>query len=273
MAVDEATGVAVITLNNPKALNALSGDMGDQFEAIIDSLCTRSDVGAVVITGAGRAFSAGGDLGFLQERAFNSTPEENTNTMRKFYSRFLSVRRLPMPSIAAVNGHAIGAAFSFALATDMRIIAENAKCSVNFTNLGLHPGMGATFILPRSVRQEVANYLLLTGKQIMGREAHELGLCLKCKPKEEVLPEAMEIARAIAANGRLAVRQTKESLSTPFEEGMVRQLRREADAQAVSYVDFEFRERLTALVARTTGKVKKAKGGVSSAKTASRSRL
>jgi enoyl-CoA hydratase/carnithine racemase len=166
----------------------------------------------------------------------------------------MALRRLKVPTIAAVNGHAIGAAFSFACAADMRIIGEKAKVAVNFTQLGLHPGMGATFLLPKIVRPEVANYLLMTGKQITGKEAHELGLCLKCVPNDQVLEEALKIAREIASAGRLAVRQVKESISMPFEEGLERQLRREADAQAVSYPAPEFRQRLGDLQARTTKK-------------------
>jgi len=251
--VDVATQVATVTLNNPKALNALSDAMGQQFEHIVDELCARTDVGCVVITGTGRAFSAGGDLDFLKERAFKSTPEVNTNTMKAFYGRFLlPLRRLPMPVIAAVNGAAIGAGFSLAMAADLRIIAERAKVSVNFTKLGLHPGMGATFVLPKTLSREVANYMLLTGKQVDGHEAKELGLCLKCVPDTECLTTATSIAIEIASNGRLSVLQTKESLDSQWEAGMERQLRREADAQAVSYVNPAFQKSITDLLARNS---------------------
>jgi enoyl-CoA hydratase/carnithine racemase len=196
-------------------------------------------------------------LGFLEDRAFHSTPAENTDTMRGFYGRFLlPLRAIPVPTVCAVNGHAIGAAFSFAMATDLRVISETAKCAVNFTALGLHPGMGATWVLPRTASREVANYLLLTGKQVSGRETHQMGLCLRCVPADQVLAEATTIAVEIAAAGRLAVRQTKESLGSLWEEGLERQLRREADAQAISYVGDEFKTRLAALVARTTKKTK-----------------
>ena len=172
----------------------------------------------------------------------------------------MSIRKLPVPTIAAVNGPAIGAAFSFACAADMRIIGDKAKCAVNFTQLGLHPGMGATFLLPKIIRHEAANYLLYTGKQITGQEAFELGLCLKSVPNDQVLDEALKIAHEIASAGALSVRQVKQSISAPFEEGMERQLRREADAQAVGYPGPDFRERLAEVQSRTTkkGKPKKA---------------
>ena len=111
------------------------------------------------------------------------------------------MRKLPYPTIAAINGDAIGAAFSFACAADMRIVSDDARLALNFTALGLHPGMGATFLLPKIVRPEVANYLLLTGKRVQGREAQELGLCLRVVAKEQCLPEAVAIAQLIAANG------------------------------------------------------------------------
>jgi enoyl-CoA hydratase/carnithine racemase len=175
--------------------------------------------------------------------------------MLGFYGGFFGpLRRLPMPVIAAVNGHAIGAAFAFAMAADIRVISETAKCSVNFTQLGLHPGMGATFTFPRTVPREVSNYMLLTGRQVQGVEAKELGLCLKTVPAERVLREAVNIACEIAANGKLAVRQTKESLDAQWGEGVERQLRREADAQAVGFVGPDFQARISALIAKTTGK-------------------
>lgn len=170
----------------------------------------------------------------MQERAFKSSPEVNTETMRTFYGGFLgTLRRLPIPVVAAINGHAIGAAFALAMAADIRVVSETAKCSVNFTQLGLHPGMGATFTLPRTVSREVSNYLLLTGRQVLGKEAVELGLCLRTVPKDEVVAVATAIAAEIAGNGRLSVRQTKESLDSQWQEGIERQLRREADAQVL----------------------------------------
>jgi len=244
----DSDGVALVTFNNPPTLNALTKPMGLRFKQLLGDLAARDDVGCLVITGAGRAFSAGGDLDFLDDRAHRSTPEVNTNTMRAFYGLYIQpFTACAVPTIAAVNGHAIGAAFALALAVDMRVISTTAKLAVNFTKLGLHPGMGSTFVLPRTVRREVAAYLLLTGKQITGAEAMRLGLCLDAVPQDGVLAEAMSIAKEIAGNGRLAVLQTKETLDSVWMEGMPRQLRREADAQAVSFVGPEFRSRLAAL--------------------------
>ena len=138
--------IAIVTFNDPKKLNALNADMGEEFKVVVNQLCEEADsenLGAVVLTGEGRAFSAGGDLKFLRDRA-TDTPTRNATIMRRFYERFLSVRRLPVPVVAAINGPAIGAGLAVALACDVRIAAADAKMGITFVGLGLHPGMGST---------------------------------------------------------------------------------------------------------------------------------
>ena len=249
-----AAGVATITLNSPSTLNALTEAMGDALSAVVDSLCARpsGEVRVVVLTGAGHSFSAGGELSFLEDRALRSTPPENSAVMRDFYARFLSsILRLEVPTIAAVRGNAFGAGFALACATDIRVISETARCSLNFTQLGLHPGMGSTFLLPRIVGREACNYLLMTGRRVDGKEAKELGLCLRAVPDGEVLAVARSIAADIAAAGPLSVRQVKASLTHQLDDGLERHLQREADAQAVGFGGDDFQGRLRALLERT----------------------
>lgn len=148
---DATSGVATITLNAPKRLNALTVPMGDAFAEVVASLATDTgDVSSVIVTGAGRAFSAGGDVQFLRDRCAD-TPSRNAAIMRGFYQRMLCLRELPVPVIAAINGHAIGAGLAFALAADFRIVAEDASLGVTFTKLGLHPGMGSSHFLPQLI--------------------------------------------------------------------------------------------------------------------------
>lgn len=240
------TGVAVLSLNRPERLNALTVSMGASFEAAVTALGTEPDLRAVVLTGEGRAFSAGGDLDFLERRAA-AGPQENAEEMRAFYRRFLALRSLPVPALAAVNGPAIGAGLCLALACDLRVCARNAKLGLTFVGLGLHPGMGATHLLPTLVGHQTASRLLLTGDVIDGDEALRLGLVAEAVDTEDVLPRTLELARRMAAAGPVAVRSTVRSLRMLADEGLERALWREADAQAHCYSTADLRSGIEAV--------------------------
>ena len=153
---DEQSGVKVLTLDRPDSLNAMTVEMGDAVQASVAQLSQLppSELRALVITGAGRAFSAGGDMRFLHERR-EATPTDNADVMLNFYRRFLSIRSLPVPIICCVNGPAIGAGACFAMAADVRFTHAAAKIGFTFVGLGLHPGMGATHSLPAAVGPQV----------------------------------------------------------------------------------------------------------------------
>mmetsp|Transcript_13803 Transcript_13803/g.34691 ORF Transcript_13803/g.34691 Transcript_13803/m.34691 type:complete len:305 (+) Transcript_13803:66-980(+) len=238
--------IAIIRLNRPDKLNAMTTELGDAFAEVVAKL-NRDDaqgLGAVVITGSGKAFSAGGDLQFLQDR-HTDTPSRNAPIMRTFYQRFLCVRSLPVPVIAAINGPAIGAGLCFALACDVRIAAPKAKMGLTFTALGLHPGMGATHFLPSIVGPQVAAELLLTGKVISGEEAAQCGLV--ARTAEDPLAAAIESAAAMAAAGPVAVRTTVRSLRMRQDVGLDQALQREADAQAQCYASLDYRDGVEAI--------------------------
>lgn len=229
--------IATVTLSDPASRNALTEAMGDEFAATMAALRSDAkyrDVRAVVLTGAGSAFSAGGDMKFLRAR-LSDTPEGNIAQMRAFYKRFLSVRTLEVPVVAALNGHAIGAGFCVALATDVRVVADTAKFAVNFCRLGIHPGMGTTYFLPRLAGVDVASRLILTGEQISGSEAKELGLASFAVPAAEVLPKALEIAKSIATASEIAVRTSVKTLRAEDASALDRALQNEAEQQAICY--------------------------------------
>jgi len=240
------TGVCTLILDAPDRLNALTEDLGAALEIHAKNLSQDPDIKAVILTGRGRAFSAGGDLAFLADRAAD-TPSANSARMRAFYQRYLSIRAIGVPVIAAVNGAAIGAGACLAMACDLRVVASEAPIGFTFVGLGLHPGMAGTFTLPRVAGRELATSLLLTGEPITGREACERGLALDHAPAEQVLPRARAIARTIARKAPLAVRHTLATLRAAEDEGLARALQREADAQAQSYASEDLREGIAAL--------------------------
>ena len=240
---------AVITLNNPGKLNALDLDMAAKFdEAIckIESPDVIDKVGAVVLTGAGRAFSAGGDLKWLMDR-HRDTPSRNSVIMREFYSKFLKIRRLPVPTIAAINGAAIGAGMCFAVGCDMRVAAADAKMGFTFTKLGLHPGMASTHLLPLVVGPQTAARLLLTGEIVDGPAAVDLGLVMETADSGDAcVDRAMALAETITQNSPVATRTCIRSLRMSQDEGLDRALWREADAQAQTYITQDLAEGVSA---------------------------
>lgn len=240
--------VAKITLNVPEKLNAMSLEIADEFGRIVSELCEDpSDYGAVVITGAGSAFSAGGDLGWLRRR-HGDTPSRNAEIMVEFYGRFLCVRRLPLPVVAAINGTAIGAGLCFAMGCDIRVVSAKAKLGFTFVGLGIHPGMGATHLVASVAGYEVAYRLLLTGEVVDGTEAHRLRLATEIAADgPAAVSKAMAIANKLAAQGPLAVRATVRTLRQRQDEGLASALRREADSQSQQYGSADFAEGLSAL--------------------------
>lgn len=234
-------GVGKITLNDPANLNAMGEGMAKEFSELVSRLRDdKSKPRALIITGAGRAFSAGGDLEMLDRK--RSIPgEENRNLMLKFYNSFLSILTLKVPLIAAINGHAIGAGLCVACACDIRVAAEGAKLGVTFTKLGLHPGMGGTYFLPRLIGLAAATELMITGRVIDAAAAHSLGMVSKVLPPAEVVPEAEKIAQEISSCGPESVSQVLETLRGGHVS-LSGALEREALCQSINYASPEFAE-------------------------------
>lgn len=244
--------IAVVTLDDPDRRNAMSVAMGQALHGTFTALRDEEHLRAVVLTGAPPAFCAGGDLGMLRDYAHRARSEgfDATEAMRSFYRLFLAVRDLPVPVIAAVNGHAIGAGLCVAMACDLIVVAEDAKLGVNFAQLGLHPGMGATWLLPRLVGRQRAAELLYTGRLISGADAAAYGLALEARPAAEVLDRALMLARTVADAAPLVVRATKQALAATWDHTLEEQLDLEARAQARSYASEDLAEGLAALAER-----------------------
>ena len=249
-------GITTLTFNDPDHLNAMTRAMGEAFADCIARLADHDDLRAVVLTGAGRAFSAGGDMKMLTDLADEGRARPGLarrsirDTMNSFYKLFLSLRELPCPTLAAVNGPAIGAGFCVSLACDMRVIADDAKIGLNFTRLGVHPGMAATWTLPRLVGPALAAELLYTSRVIRGADAPAMGLANRAVARGDVLATTLEIAREIAACSPPAVRATKRSLNRSMGATLEDQLAFEASEQAITFESEDVHEGLAAVQER-----------------------
>ncbi|MBY0401625.1 enoyl-CoA hydratase/isomerase family protein [Myxococcota bacterium] len=245
--------IALVLLDDPDRRNAMTRAMGEAFRDRISELCGDPGVRAVVLSGSGRAFSAGGDLDMLERQAQLGAASPGRawrgirDEMAGFYRLFLSLRDLPCPSIAAINGSAVGAGLCVALGCDFRYVAADAQLGLNFARLGLHPGMAATWTLPRLVGSAQAAELLYTGRSIDGVEAHRIGLASRVLPAAEVLPAALATAREIAGNAPIALRAIKQALHRSEAASLEDQLQFEATEQARTFETRDAREGIAAI--------------------------
>ncbi|CAA9256188.1 MAG: Enoyl-CoA hydratase [uncultured Acidimicrobiales bacterium] len=251
--VDSDRRVAVLTLNHPERRNSLSLELVEGIIAAFDDLESRDDVGAVVITGAPPAFCAGADLSQLGE-----SREEG---LRKIYEGFLRAGRSPLPTIAAVNGAAVGAGMNLALCCDIRIAARRARFDTRFLELGLHPGGGHTWMLQRAVGPSVAAALVLFGEVLDGAAAERCGLAWRCVDDDALLETSITIAaKAAAAPPALArrVKDTMEKVLTVDDHETAVDV--ELEAQLWSMDQPDFAERLASLQQRISAGGSAAKG-------------
>ncbi len=246
--VVEVARVSRIVLNRPERQNAMNEAMGDAIAAAVQQLNASSEPRVVLVEGAGRSFSAGGDFSLIGTNAARS-PEENRRGMLAFYSRYLSILSLRVPSIAVLHGAAVGAGLCLALACDLRLAASEAKLGANFVRVGLHPGMGCSLLLPRLVGPAVASDLLLSGRLVTGEEAARLGIVNEAVPRAELAARVMERAEQIATAAPIPVAQTKATLIAPLLGELSNALAREAAAQAIDFTTTDLREAVTAFAA------------------------
>jgi enoyl-CoA hydratase len=245
--------VVTLVFNDPDRLNAMSRAMGEAFREAVAELSADASIRAVVLTGEGRAFSAGGDLDMLQAQADRGAAAPGRawrpirDEMSSFYRLFLSVRDLCCPTIAALNGHAIGAGLCVALGCDFRYVAREARIGLNFTRIGVHPGMAATWNLPRLVGPGLAAELLYTSRLVDGDEAVRIGLANRALPAAEVLAAAQQAAQEIAGNAPLAVRAVKQALRRTETASIEDQLQFEASEQARHFESRDAHEGIAAV--------------------------
>jgi len=220
---DPAPGVRRITLNRPDSLNALLHSMYVELLEILAQIGLDPGVRVVVLTGAGKGFCAGQDVG-NQEPTSWVPPNVGTSHLALYYMSTLSavvsaIRNLPQPVIAAVNGTAAGMGYTLAIACDVAIAAESAKFVNAFHNAGTGSEGGLSYLLPRAVGTQRAAELLLTARPVLAKEAERIGLVLRRVPDRQLMSAALELAEAIKANAPLDIWVTKQNLNHNLHAG------------------------------------------------------
>ncbi|WP_141494259.1 enoyl-CoA hydratase/isomerase family protein [Kytococcus schroeteri] len=246
----QGTGeVAVVELALPQKRNAMSEEMTDSWARVVRQLAEHRALRAVVVTGRGSAFCAGGQLDWIVAEP-DASATDLRERMARFYATWLSLGQLEVPTIAAVNGHAIGAGLAVALACDLRVVSSQATLAMPFTHLGLHPGMASTWLLPQAVGLPVARDMLLTGRRVKGHEAVGLGLASRVAEPGDVLPEALDMARAVASTAPQAERLTTVALRDGGHRSLADALQWEALAQGVTLTTADLAEGIAAAAER-----------------------
>jgi 2-(1,2-epoxy-1,2-dihydrophenyl)acetyl-CoA isomerase len=207
-----ADGIATITLNRPEKMNAFTPEMLAAWaDALLES-GRRDDVRVVVITGAGKAFCSGGDIGSMGSRSERTPLQRKSELSASVHRVPLAIAELDKPVIAAMNGAAAGAGLDLALWCDLRYAAESARLGETYVRVGLVPGAGGTWILPRRVGLAKALEMFWTGELLDAREAERIGLVNKTLPDAELMPYVMQVARRIADGPPLSIRTIKRAV-------------------------------------------------------------
>ena len=237
-------GVVLLTLDLPDRRNAMTDELTAAWGETVEGLRGDRSVRCVVVTGRGKAFCAGGDLSWL--KAGGASVDALRDKMLPFYTTWLSLRTLDVPSVAAVNGAAVGAGAALALSCDVRYAGASAKFTVPFAKLGIHAGMATTFTLAEAVGVVAARELLLTGRVVDAQEMLRLGLCSAVDDDDVLLERTLARAAEIAAAAPVANRLHKEALRDGGHATFARALQWEALAQPVTMATEDMVEGLTA---------------------------
>ena len=251
----QSDGIATITLNRPERLNAITFEVYHELTAFFVRLRDEKDARVVVITGAGRAFCSGGDvrdiIGELQGRDAEGLLEFTRLTCQLIRN----MRALPKPIIASLNGTTAGAGACIALASDIRIAAEEAKIAFIFVKVGLAgTDMGATYLLPRVVGLAKATELLMTGDFISAAEAEAIGLYNRVVPRAQLESATREFAEKLTRGPALGLAKTKEMLNREMNMGFESALEAEAVAQALCMQTPDFKEAHAAFIEKRKAK-------------------
>lgn len=231
---DLQAGTLTITLNRPDKLNAMTPTLLRELREAFEQAAADREVRVIVLTGAGRGFCAGADLGAASEliMAGNFSYEDSLNTT--YNPLIMAIQRVPQPIIAAVNGVAAGAGMSLALACDLRIVAESASFLQAFVKIGLVPDSGSTWMLPRLIGVTRALELMLTGRKVSAQEALSLGLVNQVVPDADFAKTVADMAQSFAASPTKTIGLIKQAVNFAMSSTLEQALHQEAKLQAVA---------------------------------------
>lgn len=232
--------IATLTFARPEVMNAMTVGLMAQTIDALDEASQNADVRVIIITGEGRAFCAGGDVRRLGDQSTHGeellppTPFERRAWLRRTQRMIMAIRQVEKPVIAAINGVAAGGGFDIACASDIRIASERATFSEVFAKIGLFPGTGGTYFLPRIVGPEKALELIWTADTIDAAEAHRIGLVGRVVPHDELLPEARAFAARLAAGPPLALALAKAAVYRGLDSEFTAALDYASTAEAIT---------------------------------------
>jgi enoyl-CoA hydratase len=245
LTLERRDGVATLTLDRPRVLNALDAPALHALAAAVATLAEAADVRAVVVTGAGeKAFSAGADIAAMAAMS----PEAGHAYARLGHAVMAAIEALPVPVVGALNGVALGGGLELALACDLLVASERARLGQPEIDLGLLPGFGGTQRLVRRIGQARARELVYLGQPLSAADAHRLGLVARVVPPDRVRAEAAALAAALAAKPPLALRQAKRATAVAADADLATGCRFEIEAFAVAFASEDRVEGLRAFL-------------------------
>ncbi len=239
-------GIVTLVMNRPDRMNALNNELATALNATLDRIAQDEAVHVVVLTGAGRAFCAGGDLALIGKGRETGNSQSLEPLLRAGMQSVLKIRTMPQPVIAAVNGAAAGAGMNIALAADIRIAAEEAAFGENFAKVGLFPDYGGTYFLPQLVGPAKAAELFYTGDMIDAKTALSLGIVNQVFPGAALEGEILRLARKIAQGPQVAIRAVKSVIFGKEKKALEEALEQEVSEQIRCFLSEDCKEGIRA---------------------------
>ena len=246
-------GIATITFNRPKALNALNAALLEEFSRALDEIATDENIRVLVLTGAGdKSFVAGADITELA--TYNSLTAKYFS--QNGHAIIAKLQQLPIAVIAAVNGFALGGGTEIAIACDFIYASENAKFGLPEINLGLIPGFGGTQRLPRLIGPNLAKELMFTGKMISAAEAEKIGLANKVVPLDQLMAEVMKTAKEIASKGKTSLQAAKQAINFGLNTDLATGIHIEVEAFGMCHASSDAKEGTSAFLEKRKAEFK-----------------